>query len=111
MFISLTLVGCSAVADFAMSKLLPGTGGGVSAELTVGDKEQTLGNNIDVKADKVDKIVGNSDNSTGITSAGTVTVTNNNYPTWLIVLLLIGNVITLCLPTPTQMWVYFRTRI
>jgi hypothetical protein len=102
------ITGCSAVADFAATKIMGASSDGISAELTVGDKEQVVGSNIEVKSDKVDKVVGNSDNSTKVDGAQTVEVTNVTYPAWLIIALLISNFITLCLPTPTQMWEYLK---
>ena len=96
------LTGCSAIADFAISKL-GGSSGGINTELVVGDKEQTLGNNIEVKADRVNNVIGNSDNTTNAKGAEFVEVNNINYPTWLIVVLLLGNVAFLCMPMPGQM--------
>ena len=100
------LTGCSAIADFAISKL-GGSSGGINTELVVGDKEQTLGNNIEVKADQVEKVIGNSDNSVSANGAEFVEVVNINYPSWLIALLLILSFVFLCLPTPTNMWKAF----
>ena len=105
----LSLSGCSALSGFALDSVLGGSdSGGINTdvELVVGDKEQVLGNNIEVKSDKVDKVVGNSDNSVAVGGeVEELTVTNVNYPTWLIVSLLIGNVIFLWLPTPpTPSW-------
>ena len=105
------LSGCSAVADFAASKLLGGdSGGGINTELVVGDKEQVVGSNIEVDAKSVGKVVGNSDNSTDATGAEFVEVVNINYPTWLIVVLLLGNVLFLCCPTPTTMWLAIKRK-
>lgn len=104
--LAVALTGCSAIADFAISKL-GGSSGGINTELVVGDKEQTLGNNIEVKADRVDKVVGNSDNSVAAEGAEFVEVNNINYPTWLIVSLLIISFVFLCLPTPTNMYKAF----
>ena len=100
------LTGCSAIADFAISKL-GGSSGGINTELVVGDKEQTLGNNIEVKADRVDKVIGANDNSVAADGAEFVEVNNINYPTWLIVTLLLISFLFLCLPTPTNMYKAF----
>ena len=101
------LTGCSAIADFAISKL-GGSSGGINTELVVGDKEQTLGNNIEVKADRVNNVIGNNDNTTNAKGAEFVEVNNINYPTWLIVVLLLGNVAFLCMPMPNQMGKAFK---
>jgi len=101
------LTGCSAIADFAMSQVTGGSKGGINTELVVGDKEQTLGNNIEVKADRVNNVIGNNDNTTNAKGAEFVEVNNINYPTWLIVSLLILSFVFLCLPTPTNMWKAF----
>jgi hypothetical protein len=100
------LTGCSAIADFAISKL-GGSSGGINTELVVGDKEQTLGNNIEVKADRVNNVIGNNDNTTNAKGAEFVEVNNINYPTWLIVTLLLVSFLFLCLPTPTNMYKAF----
>ena len=100
------LTGCSAIADFAISKL-GGSSGGINTELVVGDKEQTLGNNIEVKADRVNNVIGNNDNTTNARGAEFVEVNNINYPTWLIVTLLLVSFLFLCLPTPTNMYKAF----
>lgn len=84
--------------------------GGINTELIVGDKEQVLGTNQEVKANSIGKIVGTSDNSVTAASVDRLAVTNQNYPGWLIVLLLTGNVIFLCAPTPTTMFKYWRKR-
>ena len=103
----IALTGCAALADFAMSQVTGGSKGGINTELVVGDKEQTLGNNIEVKADRVDKVIGNSDNSVAAEGAEFVEVNNINYPTWLIVTLLLVSFLFLCLPTPTNMYKAF----
>ena len=100
------LTGCSAIADFAISKL-GGSSGGISTELVVGDKEQTLGNNIEVKADRVGNIIGHNDNTTNARGAEFVEVNNIVYPTWLVASLLILSFVFLCLPTPTNMFKAF----
>ena len=67
--------------------------GGINTELVVGDKEQVLGSNIEVKAKAVGKVVGTSDNSVIATNAKEVKVTNNTFPVWAI--FLIGGLATL----------------
>jgi len=110
-FMLVTATGCAQLAGFAMDAIGAGAKGGINTELVVGDKEQTIGNNLEVKADKVDKVVGSNDNSVEVTGeVDMMEVTNINYPTWLIVVLLVGNVVFLCLPTPTTMWKSWRNR-
>ena len=82
-----TLVGCAALADMAISQISGGSKGGINTELVVGDKEQVLGTNIEVKAEEVGKVVGTSDNSILANNAKEVTVTNNTFPVWGIVAL------------------------
>lgn len=96
-----TLISCTTMTDWALSALSPAKGG-ISTEIVVGDKEQVLGTNQDIKATSIGKVVGQNDSSTAIQSAKEVTVNNTTYPGWLIIMLLLGNVVFLCLPTPTQ---------
>jgi hypothetical protein len=111
MFLIITLVtSCSMLADFAMDQVTGGSKGGINTELVVGDKEQVLGSNQDVKAHSVGKVVGGSDSSVVATTVDTLEVSNTNYPGWLIVVLLIGNVVFLCLPTPTRIFNYIKNR-
>lgn len=98
------------LADFAMDQVTGGSKGGINTELVVGDKEQVLGSNQDVKAHSVGKVVGGSDSSVVATTVDTLEVSNTNYPGWLIVVLLIGNVVFLCLPTPTRIFNYIKNR-
>ena len=107
--IVLLLSGCAALTDFALDAVSPDKGG-INTELVVGDKEQVLGTNQEVKANEIGKVVGTSDNSVTAASIDRLAVTNQNYPAWLIVLLLAGNVLFLCLPTPTTMMKYWRKR-
>lgn len=101
--------GCSTLASFAMDAISPSKGG-INTEIVVGDKEQTLGTNQDVKANSIGTVVGQNDNSTDIASAKEVVVNNTTYPAWLMIVLLIGNVVFLCLPTPTSVFNYFRRK-
>jgi hypothetical protein len=82
------LVGCAALADFAMSQAT-GSKGGINTELVLGDKEQVLGNNIEVKAKAVGKVVGTSDNSVDAPSAKQVTVNNNTVPKYVVAIVLV----------------------
>lgn len=82
-------ISCSMLADLAIDQLKPGSkGGGINTELVVGDKEQVLGTNQEVKADSIEKVVGTSDNSISAPAAKQVEVTNNNFPVWAIGLLI-----------------------
>ena len=104
------LTGCSAIADYAASSLIPAASkGGVSAELVIGDKENTLGTNQEVDAESIDKVVGTSDNSIKLDQADNVQVTNNTVPSYLVPLLLLLTIIALMLPTPTTMWKSFTS--
>ena len=93
--------GCAALKGFALDALSPSKGG-INTEIVLGDKEQTLGTNQEVKANTVGTVVGQNDNHTDIKSADDVSITNQNYPGWLIILLLAGNIVFLCMPTPTK---------
>ena len=99
--IATTMIGCSLMKDLALDALSPSKGG-ISSEIVVGDKNQVLGTNQDVQAGSIGKVVGQNDSSTAIHAAKEVTVNNTMYPAWLIILLLIGNVVFLCMPTPTR---------
>lgn len=85
-------VSCSMLSGLATSAL-GGSKGGINTELVVGDKEQVVGTNIEVKAKAVGKVVGTSDNSVVASNAKEVTVTNNTFPVWAI--FLIGTLATL----------------
>ncbi len=93
--------GCAMLADLAMDAVSPSKGG-IQTEIVVGDKNQTLGTNQEVKANQIGTVVGQNDNHTDIAKADDVTITNQNYPGWLIILLLAGNIVFLCMPTPTN---------
>lgn len=85
-FIIPLCVSCSMLTGF-----LTGMGGGpsVNAELVVGDKEQVVGSNVEVKAESVEKVIGNSDNSTAVASAKEVQINNNAFPMWAMGLLIV----------------------
>lgn len=91
--LSLLVASCSMLADLAMSSISGGSKGGINTELVVGDKEQVLGTNQDVKANNIGKVVGNSDNSISAPSAKEIKVTNNMFPVWAV--FLIGGLTTL----------------
>lgn len=105
--IILNIAACTSLGNFVLDSISSDKGG-INTELIVGDKEQTLGTNQDVKAETIGKVVGVNDNSLDIATATGVVVTNQNYPGWLILLLLAGNVVFLCLPTPTSIFKYFK---
>lgn len=80
--------GCAALKGFALNALSPSKGG-INTEIVLGDKEQTLGTNQEVKATNVGKVVGVNDNSLDIARATGVVVTNNSFPMWAVGLLII----------------------
>lgn len=84
----LVLASCSMLADLGMSAISPDKGG-IDTEIVVGDKEQVLGTNQDVKANSIGKVTGTSDNSTAVASAQEVQINNNAFPAWGFALLLI----------------------
>ena len=81
------IVSCTLLTDMA-ARAVSGEKGGINTELVVGDKEQVLGSNIEVKAKAVGKVVGTSDNSVQAPTAKKVEVTNNTFPVWGIVALM-----------------------
>jgi hypothetical protein len=119
MLLVLSLSGCSSLAGMAMDAVTGGSSGGINTdvELVVGDKNQNIGDNtkIDIEAEKVEKVVGKDDNS--VTLDGEVenveVVTNNtNFPTWMLVSLIISNMVFLWLPAiPTPTWAGFKKLI
>lgn len=82
--------------------------GGINTELVVGDKEQVLGTNQDVKAESIGKVVGSNDNSTAVATAENVSVTNNSYPPSTVEVLMILCIIGWMAPTPTNIFKYFK---
>jgi hypothetical protein len=70
-----------------------GSKGGINTELVVGDKEQVVGTNLEVKAKVVGKVTAGNDNTVVASNAKEVTVTNNSFPVWAI--LFIGALTTL----------------
>lgn len=95
------------LTDMAMNAIKPDSGGGINTELVLGDKEQVLGTNQEVKADNIGKVVGTSDNTVNASSAKAVTV--NNYQTSLAIIIALGVLSTLIgylLPRPKR-WKQF----
>lgn len=81
------LLGCSALGSLALDQLTGGSKGGINTELVVGDKQQVLGTNQQVKAGTIGKVNGTSDNSVSAAGAQEVTVNNNEFPVWAILFL------------------------
>lgn len=89
MVLSVTLYSCSMLAPILKDAVMGSTSkGGINTEIVVGDKEQVLGSNIEVKAKAVGKVVGTSDNSVIATNAREVKITNNTIPLWIVGLLI-----------------------
>ena len=98
------LISCGTLAPFVMDTLTGSADkGGINTEIVVGDKEQVLGSNQDVKANAIGKVVGSSDNSVSAPSAKEVQVTNVNIPVWVFVLTMVLMVIGWVSPTPATM--------
>ena len=88
-FVLPIIVSCSMLAPMLKDAVLGSASkGGINTELVVGDKEQVLGTNLEVKAKVVGKVVGTSDNSVIATNAKEVKITNNTIPLWIVVLLI-----------------------
>ena len=83
----ITIVGCSSLAGMAMDAVTGGSKGGINTELVVGDKQQVLGTNQQVKAGTIGKVNGTSDNSVSAAGAEQVTVNNFEFPVWAILML------------------------
>lgn len=81
------IISCSVLTGLATDALTGGASkGGINTELVVGDKEQVLGTNLDVKAQNIGKVTGTSDNSVTASNAKEVTVNNISFPWWAIIL-------------------------
>ncbi len=104
----ITIVGCAALADMAMNQVTGGSDkGGINTELVVGDKEQVLGTNQEVKAKNIGKVTGTSDNSVSAAGAEEVTVNNFEFPVWGIVMLIaLAGLVGYLAPRP-QAWKRF----
>ena len=102
------IVSCSMLAPMVKDAVLGSTSkGGINTELVVGDKEQVLGSNIEVKAKAVGKVVGTSDNSVQASNAQLVEVTNNTFPVWGVVALVgLAGLVGYLAPRP-QAWKRF----
>lgn len=83
------IISCSMLAPLLKDAVLGGDKGGINTELVVGDKQQVLGTNQQVKAGSIGKVNGTSDNSVSAAGAKEVIVNNNEFPVWG-VLFLIG---------------------
>ena len=94
LIIVLSINSCSMLTPLVKDAVLGSTSkGGINTELVVGDKEQVLGTNQEVKAGTIGKVTGTSDNSVSAAGAKEVTVNNNEFPVWAI--FLIGALTTL----------------
>jgi hypothetical protein len=92
------LTGCSVLTDLATSAIKPG--GGMSAEVVVGDKEQGIGANQDLEVEgSVDKVIGGNDASTKVDTAGTLEVNNISVPPYVVITLIIALVIAAGVPS------------
>lgn len=88
--LSISLYACAAITPLIKDAILGSADkGGINTEIVVGDKEQVLGSNIEVKAKTVGKVVGTSDNSVTAPEAKEVTVTNNTLPVWSVLAIII----------------------
>ncbi len=82
------IVSCSMLAPMVKDAVLGSTSkGGINTELVVGDKQQVLGTNQQVKAGTIGKVNGTSDNSVSAAGAQEVIVNNNDFPVWAILFL------------------------
>ena len=101
------MTSCAMLTDLAMDAISPDKGG-INTELVLGDKNQTLGTNQEVKAEQIGTVVGQNDNHTDIKSADDVTITNQNFPAWFVAGITLIGLIGWMAPTPTNMFKYFR---
>ena len=101
----IALGSCSTLTDLAMNAVTGGASkGGINTELVVGDKQQVLGTNQQVKAGTIGKVNGTSDNSVSATGAHEVTVNNNEFPVWGVVLMIgLAGLVGYLAPRP-QAW-------
>ena len=98
------IVSCSMLAPMLKDAVLGGSKGGINTELVVGDKQQVLGTNQQVKAGTIGKVNGTSDNSVSAAGAKEVTVNNFEFPVWAILLLsVLSTLIGYLAPRP-QAW-------
>jgi len=98
------IVSCSVLTGLATDALMGGDKGGINTELVVGDKEQVLGTNQEVKAENIGKVTGGSDNSVSASGAQEVTVNNNEFPLWAMCMLIaLAGLVGYLAPRP-QAW-------
>lgn len=103
------LAGCSMLSSFALDALSPNKGG-INTEIVVGDKEQVLGTNQEVKANTIEKVIGTSDNSVAVQAAEEIQINNTNIPMWFVAALLVLAILGWVLPTPMTMFNRFTNR-
>jgi hypothetical protein len=92
------------LAPMLKDAVLGGDKGGINTELVVGDKQQVLGTNQQVKSGTIGKVVGTSDKSVSATGAQEVIVNNNEFPVWGVVLMIsLAGLVGYLAPRP-QAW-------
>lgn len=101
------LTSCAAMLPLVTDMLGGAAKGGVSAEVVLGDKEQTLGNNLEIKAKNLNgNVVGKDDNSVGQIE-GEVEINNIDMPVWIVLVLAVfAFAIGVLSPRP-RMWKRF----
>jgi len=83
------IISCSTLMPMVMDAVTGSADkGGINTELVVGDKQQVLGTNQQVKAGEIGKVTGTSDNSVSAAGAEQVTVNNFEFPVWGVVLMI-----------------------
>ena len=107
-FVLPIVISCSTLAPLVMDAFSGSASkGGINTELVVGDKEQVLGTNQEVKAKNIGKVTGTSDNSVSAAGAEEVTVNNFEFPVWGIVMLIaLAGLVGYLAPRP-QAWKRF----
>ena len=101
----LLIASCSTIMPLVKDAVLGSADkGGINTELVVGDKQQVLGTNQQVKAGEIGKVTGTSDNSVSAAGAEEVTVNNFEFPVWGIVTLIgLAGLVGYLAPRP-QAW-------
>ncbi len=104
-FVLPIVISCSTLAPLVMDAFSGSASkGGINTELVVGDKEQVLGTNQEVKADTIGKVTGGSDNSVSASGAQEVIVNNNEFPLWAVgMLIALAGLVGYLAPRP-QAW-------
>ncbi len=99
------IISCSTLMPMVMDAVTGSSDkGGINTELVVGDKQQVLGTNQQVKAGKIGKVTGTSDNSVSAAGAEQVTVNNFEFPVWGVVLMIaLAGLVGYLAPRP-QAW-------